>query len=109
MATKQKGSDDNGGNGLSHKLSRKSRSSITSLDNQLPISSAISSSDGNYVILKHFFSSRSLVDSNRIEMFDIFFFFGFVCVSFICDRVDRVTVYSQRMICDMVALTVPIV
>lgn len=51
MTTKQKGSDDSGGNGLSHKLSRKSRSSITSLDNnQLPISSAISSSDGNYVI-----------------------------------------------------------
>lgn len=48
MSNKQKGSDDSGGNGLSHKLSRKSRSSITSLDAQLPNSSAISS-DGNYV------------------------------------------------------------
>lgn len=44
---KQKGSDDSGG-GSGHKLSRKSRLSITSLDAQLPISSAISS-DGNYV------------------------------------------------------------
>lgn len=42
---KQKGSDDSGGG---TKLSRKSRASITSLDTQLPISSAISS-DGNYV------------------------------------------------------------
>lgn len=48
MSQKQKGSDDSGGNGFSHKLSRKSRSSITSLDNQLPLSSAISS-DENYV------------------------------------------------------------
>lgn len=48
---KQKGSDDSGGGsggGGGTKLSRKSRASITSLDNQLPISSAISS-DGNYV------------------------------------------------------------
>lgn len=47
-STKQKGSDDSGGGGGGNKLSRKSRCSITSLDNQLPISSAISS-DGNYV------------------------------------------------------------
>lgn len=44
-SNKQKGSDDSGGGG--HKLSRKSRCSITSLDAQLP-GSAISS-DGNYV------------------------------------------------------------
>ncbi|XP_055320949.1 uncharacterized protein LOC129577599 isoform X2 [Sitodiplosis mosellana] len=42
-SSKQKGSDDSGGG---HKLSRKSRCSITSLDAQLP-GSAISS-DGNY-------------------------------------------------------------
>lgn len=46
-SVKQKGSDDSGGGG-GMKLSRKSRASITSLDNQLPISSTISS-DGNYV------------------------------------------------------------
>lgn len=50
-SSKQKGSDDSGGGG-GNKLSRKSRASITSLDNQLPISSAISS-DGNYVCV-HF-------------------------------------------------------
>lgn len=51
-SSKQKGSDDSGGGGS--KLSRKSRASITSLDNQLPISSAISS-DGNYVRVKFVF------------------------------------------------------
>lgn len=47
---KQKGSDDSGGG--SNKLSRKSRSSITSLDNQIPGSTI--SSDGNYVCLSGF-------------------------------------------------------
>lgn len=46
VSHKFKGNEDSGGG--NHKLSRKSRSSITSLDNQLPISSTISS-DGNYV------------------------------------------------------------
>lgn len=48
-SNKQKGSDDSGGGG-GHKLSRKSRCSITSLDAQIP-GSAISS-DGNYVCIQ---------------------------------------------------------
>lgn len=93
--TKQKGSDDSGGSG--HKLSRKSRLSITSLDNQLPSSSAISS-DGNYVsafsnimILNYHYTKFSSLNHKTKH------------------RADHVTVYFQNMIHDSWLQTVAIV
>lgn len=56
---KQKGSDDSGGGSLS----RKSRSSITSLDNHL-LSSTISS-DGNYVNFCLFINTNNPANHNK--------------------------------------------
>lgn len=96
--TKQKGNDDSGGSGGSgHKLSRKSRLSITSLDNQLPSSSAISS-DGNYVsafsnfmILNYHYAKFSSLNHKTKH------------------RADHATVYFQNMIHDSWHQTVAIV
>lgn len=72
-SNKQKGSDDSGGGG--HKLSRKSRCSITSLDAQLPVGSNISS-DGNYVSIQNVYTSIHMDVLNfRCDYSDIIIIF----------------------------------
>lgn len=90
---KQKGSDDSGGG---TKLSRKSRASITSLDTQLPISSAISS-DGNYVrsilCISQQFRNVNSLEINTLKMC-VFVSFSLFWPS----RAVHVTAYFRNMI-----------